>query len=305
MPADPPDSRRAPPSSAGAVAAVDHAPDSDVVPRAESKGGVVILLSDAAPRDAAVSRDALAQFLCSSDTRRYLWKVLKRKIRYWDREDVLHDTLLAAWSAPNPPAGGAMKTWLTTIARRKIVDYYRSRSTRTKNQVFGVDVERLSDEERKQDRKNKDLLVPYLRTLIANPEDAETLLLIIEKARRKLTYAKLAAEHDTTEDALRKRVDRFRDKYMPFVRRHLWENRALAILLALLVAALVWVVVRGFACVSPPRAVPDVRPEPTALTPEPFEPAESADEAVPRRVSAEDAGPVLPPEKAPAKAPRK
>jgi RNA polymerase sigma-70 factor (TIGR02943 family) len=71
----------------------------------------------------------------------YLFSFAMTRLRREDiAEDMVQETFLAAWNGrANFQSNASEKTWLTSIVKNKIVDYYRKSSTRNELNVFDKD----------------------------------------------------------------------------------------------------------------------------------------------------------------------
>ncbi|MBL0309943.1 MAG: sigma-70 family RNA polymerase sigma factor [Bacteroidetes bacterium] len=108
-------------------------------------------------------------------------------------QDLVQDTFLSALkSQKNFRGDSSEKTWLHTILKNKIIDYYRSKAkhqTRELNQQV-VDRDYYFDEhgQWKADAMPKDWGIDY-----SQPLESEEFMMVLEKCKEKLTAAQNTA----------------------------------------------------------------------------------------------------------------
>ena len=79
--------------------------------------------------------------LHSDSVHRYVWKRLTPRVDMVD--DIVQEVFLAAWGGlPNYSGGASLRSWLLSIARHKVEDYYR-RTLRVTLQVLEADDDSL------------------------------------------------------------------------------------------------------------------------------------------------------------------
>ena len=121
----------------------------------------------------------------------YLFSYTKNRIsNTQDSEELVQDTFLAAFKAKDSFQGKASeKTWLTSILKRKIIDYYRKNSSKKTHSFSEINF--FYDNEDKRSGRWVEDKVPQnwnksISQLIENKELGETLNLCMEKLPSKL-----------------------------------------------------------------------------------------------------------------------
>jgi DNA-directed RNA polymerase specialized sigma24 family protein len=222
-------------------------------------------------------------------------------------DDLVQEANLLMLASPLGPRSMATASgWVSTIAWRAVADYFRRAGSEDRWMARDDEADLAALPGNDEPYQEKVLLSDWLaRAVAGNAKDAETLEILLRKARLNATYDQVAAEHGLTSNALRCRVNAFKTKYEAEWRKH----RAMLVLLLLLsaiavaVAAWVWIrSTRNSEQVDPVPSVPTAPLAPTAhpsatasAQDTPFEPAAPPTAAPP--------SPIAPPQQAPAPAP--
>lgn len=234
-----------------------------------------------------VAPTALRAYLALPETQKEIYGLVKRLLGKEtpkdQRDDVVQQAYVAALTAKSPPRSTrTMKGWLAMVTRRAVFHSFRSGTADRKWLNRAADVEEEAGEplEPPEDRW---LVSNWLTAHLTDERDQETYEMIVEKARTGATDQQIADAHGITYAAWTHRLSAFKHKYAPR-----WQRRQMMILLllggiAVLVAALVWLVVHGMARrreeqpavpVAPIAPSASVMPVPPPMpTPAPFEPA--------------------------------
>jgi len=162
--------------------------------------------------------------------------------------DLAVDAVIRALRARKPRVEAVIPAWLAEIARRVAARYLEKKKRRAKyegpmpvrkareDDYTGHKVEQppvamgnYFDPDGPEDEAEQAPIDPYMDTIVA-PHDRPILDLLREQARTKKTYAMLAADRGESGDQLRRKIRRFKVKYMPRVRRRrslmLWLKKA-------------------------------------------------------------------------------
>ena len=194
-----------------------------------------------------------------------------------------------ALTARPPRSEKVLPAWLWTIARRRAIKWLEKRKRRAKYEgpmpthapredayTGAVDPDDAEPAEHAYDPQADDELGELLGSALDrfiggdNRRDRETRDMIRESAEDKKTYAQIAKERKTTEAAVAKRIQRFKEKYADRVKR---RNRMMLWLkigggaLAFVVAAII-----AYFVLRPPPPAP-IGPDPSQVHPSPPRPA--------------------------------
>ena len=198
---------------------------------------------------------ALRAYLAAPDVVAHLRAVVKRRIPRQAVEDVLNDAIVKMCATTALPIAAAIGGWVETSTVSAIADYLRSKGRRGAREVGVDDIDEhaVAATEPPEDRTE------WLRKRVQKSRiDAETLAILEAQAESVLTRAQVAARYGMTEDALKKRVQRFRAKYDAEWKRErtwVWLLRLLVVGVAVAVG---WTVVRAL---REPPVLP-IGPEP-------------------------------------------
>jgi DNA-directed RNA polymerase specialized sigma24 family protein len=208
-------------------------------------------------------RPAVHAFLSRKDVNRWVFRRMKQKLPPDDGEQVAQDALQECvekvrWPDSDEP--GVLWSVLKTVCRRRIADHLEKRRLRKKYEgpMPGPRLrqdeagEYVPDEEASADPSHDPeafdgrveglLLRRYLEGAVAtDPRDEETYGWMLAWSDDELTYPQIAALAGVSPDDVAKRVQRFKEKYVPRYER--WRNRTLLPLLLLGVVILVVVLV--------------------------------------------------------------
>ena len=216
-------------------------------------------------------------------------------------EDFIHDACLKALaSEARARTVEGLPPWLFTVVKSVVRDKQRAYAREAAHLDREAEVE--EQQAGAADRapvdpleESEDMLGPWIEQQVAlSARDTETLEILRYKARAGLTDQQIADERGETVDALRKRVERFKKKYAPLLRRHrdrmrvlfFWLKAAGVVAAAAVVAVIVWLLwLRPHhaqdAAVPDPDAVPRTGPAPSASPSAAPRPAPSFDQALP------------------------
>jgi DNA-directed RNA polymerase specialized sigma24 family protein len=235
------------------------------------------------PADAPrIPASAVRAHLARADVRAAITLRVKAKIKPRHVEDVVSHCMVELLAAHPPRSEVVLPAWTFRIVtrviaratRRSILDAFREP---TVDDFDGLaDVTPLTEEP-----PDEVPLTKWLEEAVDSDTDRETLALLREKGggddddAPSKTYAEVAAAHDMTEAALKKRVARFLTKYQERRQRYLRDidrrDRMIAWLVVLLLGAVLaavafWGMSRhaGPPAISPEPAVSSVPSVPTA-----------------------------------------
>jgi len=269
---------------------------------------------DASGVKPVLAPEVVARFLSRKATIRFMHTIvrerLKGKVPLHHVEDVRQQAsvriLASKW---RPSTEEALPSWVARLTKFQVFDFFRSRATDRKHLDAEGDPEavRGEDESDVHERVEGDrwLILPWLEKQVAgNPSESEGLAWLRENAKGK-TYRQIGEAAGVSENAVRKRIQAIKNKYIPRWEKHRWDlenervrrERFIFLLklggLVVAFAAAAWLVW----WLLHPR-VEDIRREPE-LTPSPSAsaaPVPSRDIAAPT-----DAGPATPKPPAPLK----
>jgi DNA-directed RNA polymerase specialized sigma24 family protein len=183
-----------------------------------------------------------------------------------------------------PLLAGGMQAWLRRLTRRTIAQHFKGEQVHRKY----LDREKDAEQERDRDDHGTDVaarelrILSWLRTVITDARDQQTLALMFEHEEAGVPLADLAAREKTTPSGLSNRFYKLRLKYAPHLSIMDDEPKRRAVLLALLLFGLGAVVVfvvwllRG-----PPAPPPPAPPAPSATVAPSAGPAPTFDQALP------------------------
>jgi DNA-directed RNA polymerase specialized sigma24 family protein len=253
-------------------------PSSDISPMA----------SDIPPSasSSTVTDAQLRAFLAHPDAQKRIRAIVAARLRAGApealRDDIVQQTNVTVLTTRSRPRSlDTAQGWLAAIATRAVARQLRADGARARWLDTNVAID---DEDGPAAAVPSDgrgdgwLLSRWLAHAVAgSPRDQETLELLCYQADSGKTHADVAAEHATTEDALRRRVARFKSKYLPRYRR-----RRTAILVAIYAGAftlalLGWLFYHpGPEAAKRPKSSPPVPSAiaPPAATPSPIAPAD-------------------------------
>jgi DNA-directed RNA polymerase specialized sigma24 family protein len=258
-------------------------PDSDRPPKPEAAPANATAAGSYA-RPGGVTLEDLAAHLARKETQAHLDKLV-RKIPFWwgtMREDARQDICVAALAAKKiPPTLEEVRAWIGGIANNVRADAF-AEHYRRKRRTAQVDAETLAEipepEPEPKDERPKWMVDTWLRQQVAeDPPSAMTYWMLIDMGRNGRTYADLAVKHGTTEDAVKQRVHRLKEKYLDAWKKHKRARNSLAVLIVLVAAVILYVIARLL--FPPPPRFEEIRPDnavmraPPAPTPTSFEPA--------------------------------
>ena len=189
----------------------------------------------------------LRRFLSSQKALNVAAAAVKRMVPEQQVADIAVDAVIRALRARKPRVEVVIPAWLAEIARRVAARWLEKTKRRAKyegampvrkareDDYTGHKVEHhpapmgnYFDADGPEDEEEP-LIDPYMDTIVA-PHDRPILDLLREQARTKKTYAMLAADRGESGDQLRRKIRRFKVKYMPRVRRRrslmLWLKKA-------------------------------------------------------------------------------
>jgi DNA-directed RNA polymerase specialized sigma24 family protein len=195
-----------------------------------------------------VSPTALRTYLALPETQKHVDMLVKRflgdRAPKDVREDIRQQAYMAALTAKSPPRSAkTMPGWLAMVTRRAVFRSFKSGAGDLKWLDREADVDEQAGEpvEAPGDRW---LISDWLTTHLTDERDQETYEMIVEKARTGATDQAIADAHGITYAAWTHRLSAFKKKYAPQ-----WQRRQMLIVLlwgglALVVAALVWLLAR-------------------------------------------------------------
>jgi DNA-directed RNA polymerase specialized sigma24 family protein len=190
-----------------------------------------------------VSAEVLRATLARKETQDHLVAVIRRslskKTPRWIVDEILSNVntrVLTTLARPYDET--RVRGWLTTVAVSVRNSYFRNGAAHARWIHPGADLEEVlpesTDEPIEDDDPPSWLIGPWLEKKVAShPEDRAAYDLIVERARSGKSYAELAAERGESVNALTKRVQRFKAKYVPLRRRYNERRHALLVLLKL------------------------------------------------------------------------
>ena len=215
-----------------------------------------------------VSPTALRTYLALPETQKHVDMLVKRflgdRAPTHVRDDIRQQAYMAALTAKSPPRSAkTMPGWLAMVTRRTAFRSFRSGAADLKWLDRDADVDEQAGEpvEAPGDRW---LISDWLTTHLTSEQDQETYEMIVEKARTGATNQAIADAHGITYAAWTHRLGAFKKKYAPR-----WQRRQMLIVLlwgglAVVVAALLWIISRMLMPVEPERHVPAVPVAPSA-----------------------------------------
>ncbi len=215
-------------------------------------------------------------------------------------DDIVQEANLVMLSSPlGPRSTASARGWISTIARRAVSHYFR-RGGPDRKWLAADEVE--FDELPARDVAPDDafMLTDWLaRAVAGDAKDAETLELLLYKARLDATYEEVATQHGLTSNALRCRVNAFKTKYEAEWRKHRAMLVLLLLLSAIAVAVAAWVWIRSTGNAEQNDPAPSAPTAPTAPTAHPTATASAQDTlfepAAPPTTTAAPPSPTAPP----------
>jgi DNA-directed RNA polymerase specialized sigma24 family protein len=245
----------------------DSSPDLRVAPANDTAEGVRAVAG-------GVSREALAAHLARKDTQDHLAKLV-RKIPWWwgtMREDARHDICVAVLEAKKTPATlGEVPAWIGGIAKNVVADAYAEHYKRKRERGTAkpeVIEEIPAPTPVTEDERPAWMIDVWLRKQVAeDPASAMTYWMLVDMGRNKKTYEDMAKKHGISEDAVKQRVHRLKEKYVDAWKKHKRMREALRAVVLILLAAAIYVILR-LLFGGPPKA-PEIRPDIIVVRPAP------------------------------------
>jgi DNA-directed RNA polymerase specialized sigma24 family protein len=190
-----------------------------------------------------VSPEVLRAYVGSKDTQIYIVSVIRRGLAKrtpdWIVRDIASNVnakVLGTLAGPRDES--RMRGWLVTVTVNARNSYFREGAANAKWINPEAAVEELppdpadAPEDEGDEAAPSWLIGPWLEKRVAgNPDDKAAYELIVERARGGKSYAELAAERGETVNALTKRVQRLKAKYVPLRRRANERRHTLMLLL--------------------------------------------------------------------------
>ena len=220
------------------------------------------------PGSTPVTPAALRAYLNAPDVAAHLRAMVMRRVPRQVVDDVRNDAIVKMCATTSLPITAALGGWVETTTLSAVADYIRSKGRRGGREIGEDDIDERAAPVPEPPRDRTE----WLRKRVKKSRiDAETLAILEVQAEADLTRAQVAARYGMTEDALKKRVQRFRAKYEDEWKR----ERTWIWLLRVLVGTVVAVAIAG-AIVYARRARP-----PLPIGPEPVPSASAAPSAAP------------------------
>jgi DNA-directed RNA polymerase specialized sigma24 family protein len=230
-----------------------------------------------------ISPEELRALLAKPETQRRIRAVVTSRLSKGAdpslADDLVQDAnLVMLASRLGPRSAASAPGWIGTIARRAVADHFRRGGSDRK--WIAPDEVDFDEVPARTEAPDDDLLLTdwLARAVAGDARDAETLEMLLYKARLDATYDRVAADHGLTPVALRSRVNAFKNKYEAEWRKH----RAMLVLLLLLsvaavVAVAAWVWLRSARGAEQNVPNPEVPTAPTMPTTHPSATASAQD----------------------------
>ena len=226
-----------------------------------------------------VAREIVAAYVSRPKVREHLVARVRRKVPRREVEDLVEDIRLLALEAKSMPrTEAAIPAWLDTIADRRVAKFTAKQKRRARYETQADDktvaeVEAPPPED--EQALEKWMILPWIEGEVQFvPKDAEFLWLLRKKARSGKTNAEVAAELGTTEDAIKARLQRFKEKYGPKRTKYLIQIGLIWGIVLVTAIALAAYVLRGLFATPPPMPPPAPSITAPVETATVFEPAE-------------------------------
>ncbi|HTQ46765.1 MAG TPA: hypothetical protein VMI75_28620 [Polyangiaceae bacterium] len=176
--------------------------------------------------------EVVARFLSRKATIRFMHTIvrerLKGKVPLHHVEDVRQQAsvriLASKW---RPSSEEALPSWVARLTKFEVFDFFRSRATDRKHVDAEGDPEAVRGEDESDVRERvegeKWLIMPWLEKQVAgNPSETEGLAWFRENANGK-TYRQIGEAAGVSENAVRKRIQAIKNKYIPRWEKHRWD----------------------------------------------------------------------------------
>jgi DNA-directed RNA polymerase specialized sigma24 family protein len=240
-----------------------------------------------------ITAEALHAFVALPATRRRAARIVGKRIPPQEVSSVVSEAISDALGASRRPAEDRVKAWFDVICRKAVARWHRKRAKQKLREGpmpvaaqpldeaglpledpgdAVVDIDPSFDPAADDFRAEGLLFTRWMRSAVADdPRDRETWAMMEEWARsqhedeQEKTYEDIAREHAIGVSALKKRIERLKDKYEKRYRQ--WRKRFMVMLmllggaLVIALAILVWWLLQPRA----PTAIP-IAPEPTPST---------------------------------------
>jgi len=247
----------------------------------------------ASPREAdarvRVSPEVVRAFLARKETQDLIVGVVRRGLSKKTPRNIVDEIVSDAnarafTTKARPFRESRLPGWLTAVAVSARKDYFRAgaadlkwvnRQAEVDEVAADVDAGEVPADEGEEAAPTW-LIGPWLEKKVApHAADRDVYELLVDKAKSDKSYEEIAAERGETVNALTKRVQRFKAKYVPLRRRHNERRHALMLFLRLggavaLVAAAVLLAYYFYRGVRPAPEPPDTKPSSSA-SPRPFD----------------------------------
>ena len=223
----------------------------------------------------AVLRATLARKETQDHLVRVIRRTLSKKTPWFVVDEILSNVNVRVLTTlARPKDETRLRGWLTVVAVSVRNSYFRAGAANAKWIDPAADLEEVPPESTdapvEDDEPPSWLIGPWLEKKVASdPDDRATYEVIVARAREGKSYEDLAAERGESVNALTKRVQRFKAKYVPLRRRYNERRHALLLLLKLFgiplavagIAVAMYLVTRSHAAPQPAPA-----PAPSAST---------------------------------------
>jgi hypothetical protein len=188
-------------------------------------------MSDGPPPNdpgAATMRERIAAHLAKPDVRARLVRIVAHKTPASELEDTIAAVHLAIRTATELPRNDdAIDPWMNGIAAEHGAKAARHSTRTRKRDARGEDMDTVAASDRAELPDEEPEILPWLeRRVRGNATDEETVVILLDKSARGLTYPRAAQAHGLTEATLKKRVGRLVAKHLEAWERHK-DKRAL------------------------------------------------------------------------------
>jgi len=194
-------------------------------PDAEGKG-------DASGVRPVVSAEVVARFLGRKATIRFMQKIVRERIKgkapSHRVEDIAQDAcgriLASKW---RPSSEASLPSWVARLTKIEVYEFFRGGAKDRKNLDAEGDVETVRGEDASDVEERveggKWHILPWLERQVAgNATEGETLAMFREHAHGK-TYSEIAEATGISENAVTKRIQALKNKYVPLWEKHRWD----------------------------------------------------------------------------------
>jgi DNA-directed RNA polymerase specialized sigma24 family protein len=179
-----------------------------------------------------VSAEVVARFLARKATIRFMQTIvierIKGKAPLHNAEDIAQNACARVLTSKWPPqAEAALPAWVAKLTKIEVFEFFRGGAKDRKHLDAEGDVEAVrgedeSDVVERVDRE-KWRILPWLEQQVAgNATESEALAMLREHAHGK-TYAQIAETAGVTENAVTKRIQALKNKYIPRWEKHRWD----------------------------------------------------------------------------------